>query len=147
MEVLPVTNGHQDTAEPAGDFKYRILPLVVGDYLIAAGTDLDDDGFICDEGEFCGFFPVTNQPTTVQVQSNQITADVVFTVEKDENQPSQNQGLIRREGFKITPVRTNPFEVLSPQTTKMRSAEEVPDVVNPLVVKVQRVDPLEKADN
>ncbi|MCH8819603.1 MAG: S8 family serine peptidase, partial [Acidobacteria bacterium] len=135
------------STEPAGDFKYRIPPIVVGDYLIAAGTDLDDDGFICDEGEFCGFFPVTNQPTTVQVQSNQITADVVFTVEKDENQPSQSQGLIRREGFKITPVRTNPFEVLSPQTTKMRSVEEVPDVLNPLVVKVQRVDPLEKADN
>ena len=35
LEVLQVT---QDTAEPAGDFKYRILPLVVGAYLIAAGT-------------------------------------------------------------------------------------------------------------
>ena len=55
------------STEPSGDFKYRILPILVGDYLIAAGTDLDDDGFICDEGEFCGFYPVTNRPTTVQI--------------------------------------------------------------------------------
>ena len=102
------------------------------------------DSFVTKEN-FAVFSPSPISPQ--RYKSNQITADVVFTVEKDENQPSQNQGLIRREGFKITPVRTNPFEVLSPQTTKMRSAEEVPDVVNPLVVKVQRVDPLEKADN
>ncbi len=37
---------------------YQLGDLEPGDYLLVAGTDLNNDGFICDDGEACGEYPV-----------------------------------------------------------------------------------------
>ena len=47
------------------------------------GTDNDNDGFICDQGEFCGGFPVSNQPLPVTVEAGLDTPGIDFTLEAD----------------------------------------------------------------
>ena len=36
-------------------------------YLVVAGTDSDDDGLICDDGEACGAWPTIGVPTPITV--------------------------------------------------------------------------------
>ena len=73
--------GQSDAATSTEGYEYEIFPFPSGDYLILAGTDNDDDGFICDEGEFCGTFPVSSQPVPVTVEPGLDTSGIDFTVE------------------------------------------------------------------
>ena len=73
-----------DDATFVGGYQYQIFPFPSGDYLILAGTDKDDDGFICDPGEFCGTFPVSNQPVPVTVEAGLDTSGIDFTVSIEE---------------------------------------------------------------
>ena len=45
VEVDPSSNG---------SFVFDALPA--GYYYLVAGTDLNDDGYLCDEGEWCGSY-------------------------------------------------------------------------------------------
>ncbi len=85
------------------DFRFRILPLPAGDYVIAAGTDNDDDGFICDEGELCGLFPVSNEPVAVAVEGNQTTSGVDFNVEAIQLPTAAGGSAVPASGFRIRP--------------------------------------------
>ncbi|MCK5876441.1 MAG: S8 family peptidase [Candidatus Marithrix sp.] len=48
-----------------GSYYYQFDNVQAGEYIIAAGSDSNNDGFICDEGEACGTFLTTYQPTTI----------------------------------------------------------------------------------
>ena len=45
-----------------GSYSFAFPLIAPGNYQIFAGTDLDDDGFICDSGEACGFYPDSGSP-------------------------------------------------------------------------------------
>ena len=49
---------HWAIAEPAGDGRqpFRIDSVPPGSYLLVSGSDSDNDAFICDAGESCGFY-------------------------------------------------------------------------------------------
>ena len=81
-EIFPFPSGDYLTFE--GGYEYEIFPFPSGDYLILAGTDNDDDGFLCDEGEFCGTYPVSNQPLPVTVEPGLDTSGIDFTVEVED---------------------------------------------------------------
>ena len=49
-------------------FQFTNVPL--GFYYIIAGTDLDNDGNICTQGEACGSYPDIKQPMTVHLDRN-----------------------------------------------------------------------------
>ncbi|MCP5205812.1 MAG: S8 family serine peptidase [Hahellaceae bacterium] len=59
----------QRTAEAKdnGSYEFKFSSINDDVYYIIAGTDMDNDGFICDEGEFCGEYPVLNQPQEIIV--------------------------------------------------------------------------------
>ena len=88
VAIDPVTFNTIDSTstEAEIDYKFLIPPVGSGGYLLIADTDSDDDGFICDEGEFCGTYPVTNEPSLIHVKANQVTRDISFTVEKNASQ-------------------------------------------------------------
>ncbi|HXW10156.1 MAG TPA: hypothetical protein VD737_06055, partial [Steroidobacteraceae bacterium] len=46
---------------------YRIEDVAPGAYLVVSGTDMNNDGSICDDGEACGAYPVEPEPTVVEV--------------------------------------------------------------------------------
>lgn len=52
-----------------GRYSYSFSNVPVGDYHVIAGSDSDDDDFICDAGESCGGYP-----TIAQLQKISVTA-------------------------------------------------------------------------
>ena len=58
----------QVTVQSQGALGYTFSGLEAGSYFIVAGTDEDNDGFICDPGEpLCGAFPSLELPTVLTV--------------------------------------------------------------------------------
>jgi len=92
----------QATTNITTDFRFQIPPLAAGNYIVVAGTDLDGDGFICeDEGDLCGFYPVSSQPSLISVQPSSITSAINFTIEKNEPQTSSSAVRSLRRGFEV----------------------------------------------
>jgi serine protease len=54
---------------------YRFDAVPAGDYLLVAGTDMNNDGFICDDGEACGAWPVESRLETVTVSGDRLGLD------------------------------------------------------------------------
>ncbi len=52
------------------DYPFRFSDIPAGDYQIIAGTDTDNDLFICDAGEACGAWLTTDQPIQIELDSN-----------------------------------------------------------------------------
>ena len=51
----------------SGEYRFQFDNVVEDDYFLFIGTDSDNDGFICDEGEACGAYPDISRPEVVQV--------------------------------------------------------------------------------
>ena len=58
-----------------GAYPYAFEGVPQGDYLIISGSDMDDDGFICDGGEACGSYPTLDLPTPLTVDHDIANAD------------------------------------------------------------------------
>ena len=71
----------QETSVPveAGDYAYSFSNVPQGDYRIYAGSDADNDFFICDAGEACGAWPVLDARPAV-IQLRQDLSDMNFSV-------------------------------------------------------------------
>jgi serine protease len=66
-----------------GEYRFDIVDVPPGDYRLFAGTDLDDDDFICDGGEACGAFPSLSDPAIISVDARQqpTVTDLTFASE------------------------------------------------------------------
>jgi serine protease len=60
-----------------GSYPFTFTGVAAGEYLVVAGTDLDDDGFICDAGEACGAWPTLGVPTPLTVGASASGIDFV----------------------------------------------------------------------
>jgi len=56
-----------------GEFDYSFTNIVPGAYRIVAGSDIDNDLFICQLGEACGGFPTLNALSPIKLESTDIT--------------------------------------------------------------------------
>jgi serine protease len=57
---------------------YRFEGVAAREYLILSGTDLNNDGFICDPAEACGAYPVESAPQPIFVDG--VVEGLDFTV-------------------------------------------------------------------
>ncbi len=56
--------------EPAnGSYALSFVGVLPGEYFVFAGSDMDNDNFICDEGESCGAFASLAQPSRAVVST------------------------------------------------------------------------------
>jgi serine protease len=83
-----------------GVYIYRFDDVPAGEYRIVAGTDMNNDGIICDEGEACGAFPTLSLLQRVLVEEDRAGLDfsVGFRARVDdlvEGLPLGRQGLTR----------------------------------------------------
>ena len=69
---LTVAQAETDARKGRYDFS---IELEEGDYILVAGTDLDNDGFICGNGEACGMYPTLGRPDVISVP---VPADRAF---------------------------------------------------------------------
>ena len=56
-----------DVLADSSSVAYQFDGVLPGEYIVISGTDLNNDGFICDEAEACGAYPVENSPETIVV--------------------------------------------------------------------------------
>jgi len=70
-----------ETATRARDGRYpfNFNAIPAGRYQVIAGTDLDNDLFICDPGEACGSWLTIDQPLAIDL--NEDRQDIVFPIE------------------------------------------------------------------
>lgn len=81
----------QTETDATQGYTFSTPPVTPGKYQIVAGTDLDDDGFICDLEDACGF-----SPGLFTVRSGQDTPDIDFiltTIVSPQGIPSSPLGL------------------------------------------------------
>jgi serine protease len=81
----------QTETDATQGYTFATPPVAPGKYQIVAGTDLDDDGFICDIEDACGF-----SPGLFTVRSGQDTPDIDFvlsTIVSPQGVPSDPLGL------------------------------------------------------
>jgi serine protease len=51
-----------------GEYHWALNDLPAGRYRIVAGSDMDDDGFLCDAGESCGAYRTLDAAETIDVE-------------------------------------------------------------------------------
>ena len=85
--VIAVDSNNTTVAETiatnvGGSYSYTITRVPAdGPVSIIAGTDSDDDGFLCDAGEACGAFRTIDTPNRVETDDNQVGLDFLTTFE------------------------------------------------------------------
>jgi serine protease len=62
----------QDTSVTVNDgvYNFRFNNIPRGTYIITAGSDFNNDGFICDAGEACGAFTTLDKPTSIEISNS-----------------------------------------------------------------------------
>lgn len=78
MLADPVTDEvryHASAIASAGAYRYFINNVAPGSYILMAGTDYNNDGYICDAGEACGFYPNLDSYSLLQVAHASISAN------------------------------------------------------------------------
>ncbi|AUI67950.1 S8 family serine peptidase [Beggiatoa leptomitoformis] len=58
-----------------GVYTYRFTNVQSDNYIIVAGADIDNDGFICEPGEACGAYLTRTNPTEFDVTGNRSQLD------------------------------------------------------------------------
>ena len=67
---------------PASHLDFNFAALPVGDYVLLASTDLDRDGVVCEDGEYCGAYPVLSDPVVVSIFQGLTWTGANFAVDK-----------------------------------------------------------------
>jgi serine protease len=69
-EILEIV----DAGAAAGVYEYSFAELDAGIYYVVAGTDNDNDGDLCDEGEACGAYATLSLPDAIRLGTDDIAA-------------------------------------------------------------------------
>ncbi|MFC3152366.1 S8 family serine peptidase [Litoribrevibacter euphylliae] len=72
------TQGFTAASSVNGLYTYTIENLTSGEYQVVAGTDLNADSLICDQGDSCGAFPTLDQTSILTINGDADNID--FTV-------------------------------------------------------------------
>ena len=81
--IDPVTNetlAQVEVQAEGSSVVYRFDGVAVGEYIVLSGTDLNNDGFICDPAEACGAYPVENAPVPIVVTDGGVVEGLDFLV-------------------------------------------------------------------
>lgn len=104
--LIPVDNPDDsiqvDLDAASGEYAFSFTDVPEGDYYLVAGTDMDNDLSICDDGEACAIYPVGGdlQPLRVDADLGGIRFPTGFEV-SFQQLSAQKAGGARREGFPI----------------------------------------------
>lgn len=78
----------QDDTTAAAQFRYTLAEVPTGTYLLAAGTDRDNDGFIGDPGELFGMWPLLDTPLDLEVTGGTDLSGLDFLLEELDSTPT-----------------------------------------------------------
>jgi serine protease len=66
-----------DAAADEGDYAFALAQVPSGAYLLYAGSDSDNDFFICGTGEACGAYPTLGSPELIELTGDRSELDFV----------------------------------------------------------------------
>ena len=93
-------------------YVYRTSEVPAGTYVVVAGTDRDFDGYICDSGEACGFFPQLDNFRAIEVDGDQTGINFPVSIDLFSNAQSQGTGLIEMPSTGFQRLHTEDFKRL-----------------------------------
>lgn len=92
-----------------GNYSYRFTNVSAGNYSIVAGSDLDNDGFVCGPGEACGAYPVLDGGDLLRVEVTGNVNSLDFTTSFNLNATGASglseSGPVRRVQRRLAPRR------------------------------------------
>jgi len=68
-ETFATLNGARAVPVPDGSQTFRVEGVLPGTYLLASGSDSDNDNFICDAGESCGIYRGAGDVVLIEVEA------------------------------------------------------------------------------
>ncbi|MDX1635262.1 MAG: S8 family serine peptidase [Marinobacter sp.] len=77
--LLVSTDENRDTVQQevveavSGQYTFAFDEVEPGDYFLVAGTDMDNNGFICENGEACAEYPVNGLPEPITIGDSPIS--------------------------------------------------------------------------
>ncbi|MEM7099879.1 MAG: S8 family serine peptidase [Pseudomonadota bacterium] len=79
LHYIILVDGNGESVLPAvlvdavnGEYPFTINNVPPGEYRLFAGSDYDDDSFLCDAGEACGAYPTLESPEFVAINADQL---------------------------------------------------------------------------
>jgi len=92
-----------DLGATDGAYAYQFDDVVAGSYYIVGGSDIDNDGFICDIGESCGSYPILNEFFLLDISSSRSDIDFISNVISGVTNRTGAIAGAPVEGFKLMP--------------------------------------------
>jgi serine protease len=84
-----------------GIYQFQFQNITAGDYYVVAGSDVDNDGQICEVGESCGAYPLRNQTELVTVDRNLSGYDFLATINSGLSDPPKTNSVAPVDGISI----------------------------------------------
>jgi len=110
--VLLIGTGEENNGEAVaqrvvtaenGRYNYVFDDVEPGDYFLVAGTDTDNNGLICENGEACAEYPVNGLPETIRVGDSPQSGVVLNTSFRRPTISALGLPRVGFEGYRITP--------------------------------------------
>ncbi len=98
-----------------GEYEYNFNNIPYGEYVVVAGSDIDNDSFICGVGESCGSYPTNDQPLRILVdgskESLNFLASLVSNVVSNASNTdeSENRPLAFQRKVQVQPINSKKF--------------------------------------
>ncbi|MEX0606170.1 MAG: S8 family serine peptidase [Marinobacter sp.] len=115
----PETLAQQVVESSDGGYRFAFTDLEPGEYFLVAGTDNDNNGFICETGEACAEYPVNGLPEKIVIGNEPISG---VTLTTSFRRPTISSMGLPRYGFGGYRLMTGP----SDQSTPIRQLESAP---------------------
>ena len=110
----------QAVATSAGNHAWSMPDIPTGDYLIAAGTDRNNDTFINDDGELFGMWPLLDSPLELSVPTGTSVTGLDFPLEELGASPLSTNSFARRPMRRRSNDNASPQVVAVPLPTVVR---------------------------
>ena len=83
-EVLYVSS----TTISSGEYPFNFTDVVAGQYYLYVGTDMNNNGSICDSGEICGAWPFSSEKELLNINQNH--TEVIFPLDYASNSDNES---------------------------------------------------------
>lgn len=112
--LLVSTDDSRETVEQAvvnasgGEYSFAFSNIESGEYFLVAGTDMDNNGFICESGEACAEYPVNGSPEKIVIGDAPISGVTLNTSFRRPTISSLGAPRIGFEGYRLKDHNAQP---------------------------------------
>ncbi|MBD3655220.1 MULTISPECIES: S8 family serine peptidase [Marinobacter] len=120
--LLVSTDASRDTIQQQvvtavdGQYRFAFETVAPGDYFLVAGTDMDNNGLICENGEACAEYPVNGLPQIITVGADPISGVTLGTSFRRPTISALGVPRYGFEGYRVLPAEADKIPLRSTPT-------------------------------